>query len=199
MRTPATPAPSEAPADAVLAVNPLHRPSPRLTAAAGRAGALGVLELSERRRDAIEVLRRTARWSGGRPFGVRVRPGCPLGVADLPEDATTVLLADPARTAADFPGRRVLVEVTSLAGATDAVRAGAAGLLLRGSECGGRAGELSTFVLLQGVLADPGIAVPVWAWGGIGPRTAAAAVAGGAAGVVLDVQLALLDEAEPDA
>ncbi|MFE5159794.1 SDR family NAD(P)-dependent oxidoreductase [Streptomyces sp. NPDC056697] len=199
MRTPATPAPSEAPADAVLAVNPLHRPSPRLTAAAGRAGALGVLELSERRRDAIEVVRRTARWSGGRPFGVRVRPGCPLGVADLPEDATTVLLADPARTAADFPGRRVLVEVTSLAGAADAVRAGAVGLLLRGSECGGRAGELSTFVLLQGVLADPGITVPVWAWGGIGPRTAAAAVAGGAAGVVLDVQLALLDEAEPDA
>ncbi|WP_344319495.1 beta-ketoacyl synthase N-terminal-like domain-containing protein, partial [Streptomyces yatensis] len=199
MRTLATPAPSEAPADAVLAVNPLHRPSPRLTAAAGRAGALGVLELPERRRDALEVLRRTARWSGGRPFGVRVRPGCPLGVADLPEGATTVLLADPARTAAAFPGRRVLVEVTSLAGAADAVQAGAAGLLLRGGECGGRAGELSTFVLLQGVLADPGIAVPVWAWGGIGPRTAAAAVAGGAAGVVLDVQLALLDEAEPEA
>ncbi|MGW7753915.1 SDR family NAD(P)-dependent oxidoreductase [Streptomyces violaceusniger] len=199
MRTLATPAPSDASVDAVLAVNPLHRPSPRLTAAAGRAGALGVLELPERRRDAIEALRRTARWSGGRPFGVRVRSGCPLGVADLPEGATTVLLADPARTAADFPGRRVLVEVTSLAGAADAVHAGAAGLLLRGSECGGRAGELSTFVLLQGVLADPGIAVPVWAWGGIGPRTAAAAVAGGAAGVVLDVQLALLDEAEPDA
>ncbi|MFE9067285.1 SDR family NAD(P)-dependent oxidoreductase [Streptomyces violaceusniger] len=199
MRTLATPAPSDASVDAVLAVNPLHRPSPRLTAAAGRAGALGVLELPGRRRDAIEALRRTARWSGGRPFGVRVRPGCPLGVADLPEGATTVLLADPARTAADFPGRRVLVEVTSLAGAADAVHAGAAGLLLRGSECGGRVGELSTFVLLQGVLADPGIAVPVWAWGGIGPRTAAAAVAGGAAGVVLDVQLALLDEAEPDA
>ncbi|OEV30575.1 hypothetical protein AN219_10070, partial [Streptomyces nanshensis] len=37
--------------------------------------------------------------------------------------------------------------------------------------------------------------MPVWACGGVGPRTAAAAVAGGAAGVVLDTQLALLDEA----
>ncbi|HEV7628064.1 MAG TPA: beta-ketoacyl synthase N-terminal-like domain-containing protein, partial [Streptomyces sp.] len=35
----------------------------------------------------------------------------------------------------------------------------------------------------------------VWACGGIGPHTAAAAVTGGAAGVVLDTQLALLDEA----
>ncbi|MFJ3192223.1 SDR family NAD(P)-dependent oxidoreductase [Streptomyces griseoviridis] len=199
MRMLATPALPEAPTDTVLAVNPLHRPSPRLTAACGRAGALGVLELPESRRDAVEVLHRTARWSGGRPFGVRLRPGCPLDAADLPDGVTTVLLADPTRPAADFPGRRVLAEVTGLAEAADAVRAGAHGLLLRGGECGGPAGELSTFVLLQGVLADPRITVPVWAWGGIGPRTAAAAVAGGAAGVVLDIQLALLDEAEPDA
>ncbi|MFJ2610274.1 SDR family NAD(P)-dependent oxidoreductase [Streptomyces sp. NPDC087425] len=200
MRTLATPAPSEAPTDAVLAVNPLHRPSPRLTAAAGRAGALGVLELPGRRRAAVEALERTARWSGGRPFGVRVRPGCPVGNDELPDGVTTVLLAGSEElSAGDFPGRRVLVEVTGLAAAVDAVRNGADGLVVRGSECGGRAGELSTFVLLQGVLAAPEITVPVWAWGGIGPRTAAAAVAGGAAGVVLDVQLALLDEAEPDA
>ncbi|GGQ68606.1 polyketide synthase [Streptomyces ruber] len=202
MRTLTSPVPSQPPTDAVIAVNPLHRPSPRLTAAAGRAGALGVLELPGRPREAAGLLDRTARWSAGRPFGVRVRPGCPLGpedLAGLPASAGTVLLADPERNTADFPGRRVLVEVTGPAGAAAAVRDGAAGLLLRGSECGGRAGELSTFVLLQKVLADPEITVPVWAWGGIGPRTAAAAVAGGAAGVVLDIQLALLDEAEPDA
>ena len=53
---------------------------------------------------------------------------------------------------------------------------------------------MSTFVLLQRLLAGDGPGVPVWACGGIGPHTAAAAVAGGAAGVVLDVQLALLEE-----
>ena len=36
--------------------------------------------------------------------------------------------------------------------------------------------------------------VPVWAQGGIGEHTAAACIAGGAAGVVLDSQLALVRE-----
>ncbi|RII14709.1 Phthiocerol/phenolphthiocerol synthesis polyketide synthase type I PpsB [Streptomyces sp. YIM 130001] len=186
--------------DLVVAVNPLHRPSPRLTAAVCRAGALGVLELPDGRpRRAAEALERTAEWCADRPFGVRVRPGCPVPAAQLPDSATTVLLADPRRSPAEFPGRRVLVEVTSAAEAAAAQAGGADGLLLRGSECGGRAGELSTFVLLQRVLADPAVTVPVWVWGGIGPRTAAAATAGGAEGVVLDVQLALLDEAVPTA
>src|SRR5918994_725608 len=38
------------------------------------------------------------------------------------------------------------------------------------------------------------VTVPVWACGGIGTATAAAAVVGGAAGVVLDTQLALMPE-----
>ncbi|MFB6977988.1 beta-ketoacyl synthase N-terminal-like domain-containing protein, partial [Streptomyces scopuliridis] len=179
----------------VIAVNPLHRPSPRLTAAAARAGALSVLELSAGDpRSVADTLDRTLRWSS-LPFGVRIRPGCTVTAAELPEPVDTVLLADPGRTAGEFAGRRVLVEVTDLAGARQAAGAGAAGLIVRGAESGGRAGELSTFVLLQQVLVDPDIALPVWACGGIGPHTAAAAVAGGAAGVVLDTQLALFDEA----
>ncbi|MGW9432698.1 beta-ketoacyl synthase N-terminal-like domain-containing protein, partial [Streptomyces decoyicus] len=54
----------------------------------------------------------------------------------------------------------------------------------------------TTCVLLQRVLADPSVTVPVLAAGGIGPHTAAAAVAGGAAGVLLDSQLALTTEGE---
>nr|WP_254896628.1 type I polyketide synthase [Amycolatopsis sp. Hca4] len=105
-----------------------------------------------------------------------------------------LLTADAQCSPRDFPGRRVLAEVTSRAAADRAVAAGAHGLIARGHECGGRVGELSTFVLLQALLADGH--VPVWAAGGIGPHTAAAAVAGGAAGVVVDTQLALLPEAE---
>ncbi|MFE4290504.1 beta-ketoacyl synthase N-terminal-like domain-containing protein, partial [Streptomyces sp. NPDC056647] len=179
----------------VIAVNPLHRSSPRLTAAAARAGALSVLELSTGDpRSVADTLDRTVRWSS-LPFGVRIRPGCTVTAADLPEAVDTVLLAAPGRTPGEFAGRRVLVEVTDPAGARQAAAAGAAGLIVRGAESGGRAGELSTFVLLQRVLADPDIALPVWACGGIGPHTAAAAVAGGATGVVLDTQLALFDEA----
>ncbi|RKN03761.1 type I polyketide synthase [Streptomyces radicis] len=181
---------------ALIAVNPLHRPSPRLTAAAARAGALGVLELPVGDPGAAaEALELTARWAA-RPFGVRLRPGAEVADAELPALAETVLLADPDASPAAFPGRRVLVEVTEPEAARRAVAEGAAGLIVRGTECGGRSGELSTFVLLQRVIADPDVTVPVWACGGIGPHTAVAAVVGGAAGVVLDTQLALLPEAE---
>ncbi|GAA1710370.1 hypothetical protein GCM10009765_69610 [Fodinicola feengrottensis] len=77
--------------------------------------------------------------------------------------------------------------------------AGAYGVIARGNEAGGEVGELSSFVLLQQLLADPRITCPVWVAGGIGPRTAVAAVVGGAAGVVLENQLALMPESElPD-
>ncbi|OLR92207.1 type I polyketide synthase [Actinokineospora bangkokensis] len=176
----------------VVVVDPLHRPAPRSTAAAARAGALGVLELPADRRAAAAALADAARWAPS-GFAVRVRPDCPVELpAGLPAAVHTVLCADPARTPADFGDRRVLVEVASAAEARAAAAAGAAGLVVRGSESGGRVGELSTFVLLQQVVST--VDVPVWAAGGIGPRTAAAAVAGGAAGVVLDTQLALLPE-----
>ncbi|MCI4086008.1 SDR family NAD(P)-dependent oxidoreductase [Streptomyces sp. MMS21 TC-5] len=76
--------------------------------------------------------------------------------------------------------------------------AGAHCLVAKGHEAGGRVGASTTFVLLQRLLGDPSLTLPVRAFGGIGPHTAAAAVAGGAAGVLLDVQLALTVEGEAD-
>ncbi|WTV09028.1 SDR family oxidoreductase [Streptomyces sp. NBC_00046] len=184
-------------------MTPLGEPDAGLTLAVCRAGGLGVLDLGpgdRRAREALAQLRRTASGS----FGVRVDARCGLTPADLaPDGPHTVVLAvgaaageaGPAWTISGLAARfRVLVEVTDLEGAREALRAGAHGLIARGTECGGRIGELSTFVLLQRLLAAPEVTRPVWACGGIGPRTAAAAVAGGAAGVVLDGQLALLAE-----
>ena len=183
-------------ADLVLAVSPLNRPCPRLVAAAARGGALGVLDLGAGGRAARAALQRTSRWSP-KPFGVRLGERCAVTEAELPPEVDTVLLA-PGESARvpEFAGRRVLVEVTDLAGAEEALRAGAAGLIARGSESGGPVGELSSFVLLQQLTSDERIDAPVWACGGIGPHTAAAAVTGGAAGVVLDSQLALLAESD---
>ncbi|RSM44408.1 type I polyketide synthase [Amycolatopsis balhimycina DSM 5908] len=181
------------PADLVVAVSPLRSPSARGVAAAARGGGLGVLDLTGGGAAAAEELAVLGEW-GVPAFGVRLAG--PAGPA-LPDAVTTVLLTEdcpsPAR---DFPGRRVLAEVTSRASAARAVAGGAHGLIARGHECGGRTGELSTYVLLQALLDDETLDVPVWAAGGIGPHTAAAAVAGGAAGVVVDTQLALLPEAE---
>ena len=63
----------------------------------------------------------------------------------------------------------------------------------KGNEAGGVVGESSTFVLLQRLLKQ-NLGKPVVAWGGIGLQTAAACRVAGAAGVVLDWQLALTRE-----
>ncbi|UFR05852.1 SDR family oxidoreductase [Streptomyces sp. Go40/10] len=189
--------------DLILCLTPFGEPDAGLAAAATAAGALGILDLGTGDRRSREQLSRLRRAAPG-PFGLRVTRRCALAPADLGDAEgavdTVVLTPDAPWKAAELPsGIRVLAEVTDLAQARTAVRAGARGLIARGGESGGRVGELSTFVLLQQLLADAELTardLPVWACGGIGPRTAAAAVAGGAAGVVLDSQLALLAESE---
>jgi acyl transferase domain-containing protein/NAD(P)H-dependent flavin oxidoreductase YrpB (nitropropane dioxygenase family)/NAD(P)-dependent dehydrogenase (short-subunit alcohol dehydrogenase family)/acyl carrier protein len=135
-----------------------------------------------------------ARWAK-EPWGVRLPVGCQIEPQEIPVAATTILLPSGSSwEPAEFAGRRVLIEVTDPAEAHHALARKASGLIARGSEGGGRIGELTTYVLLQQLLADPAIPVPVWAAGGLGRHSAAAAIAGGAAGVVLDAQLALLRE-----
>ncbi|MDQ1023836.1 acyl transferase domain-containing protein/NAD(P)H-dependent flavin oxidoreductase YrpB (nitropropane dioxygenase family) [Streptomyces umbrinus] len=205
--------------DMIIGITPFGEPEARLAAAVSRAGGLGVLDLGVGDRRAREALASLSRWAPG-PFGVRVGAHCRMAPGELGPGKlepgefapgkkngkpgkrdggglhTVVLGMDsPWQIDEVTAAYRVLVEVTDLEQALVAVRAGAHGLIARGSESGGRTGELSTFVLLQHLLAEPGVDLPVWACGGIGPRTAAAAVAGGAAGVVLDSQLALLAEA----
>lgn len=182
----------------VLGVSPFTVPDARLVSAVCRAGGLGVLDLGVGDRRAREALDLLLSWAGG-PFGVRVTGACALQPDDLPRDHVhTVLLGHDAKwSIPDLAAHhRVLVEVTSRAEAVQAAERGAHGIVARGHEAGGPVGELSTFVLLQ-QLVDA-VDLPVWAWGGIGVHTAAAAVVGGAAGVVLDTQLALLSESDVD-
>ncbi|RSN25710.1 polyketide synthase [Amycolatopsis sp. WAC 04169] len=158
----------------VLGVNPLGRPDPGLAAAVVRGGGLGIVELGS-----------TVSTSDGRfPFGVRIPAGRTVRDEEVRESgAGLVLLAEGAvwRGRAGLP---VLAEVTGVEQAVRMLDAGASGLVAKGAEAGGS--DLTTFVLLQRLLERFGEDVPVWAYGGIGPRTAAAAIAGGAAGVVLD-------------
>ncbi|MFI7354121.1 SDR family NAD(P)-dependent oxidoreductase [Streptomyces avidinii] len=191
--------------DLVVAVSPFEEPHPAVVTAAERAGALGLLDLGRDPGAARRAFAELDRRLGSRArYGVRVPAGCPFGPAELPAAVDTVLLAHPDAHApervaawAAAPGRpRVWAEVTGAAEAGTAVAAGADALVAKGHEAGGRVGPATTFVLLQQLLGDPGIRGPVRACGGIGPHTAAAAVAGGAAGVLLDVQLALTAEGE---
>ncbi|WP_229686466.1 beta-ketoacyl synthase N-terminal-like domain-containing protein, partial [Longimycelium tulufanense] len=183
--------------DQVVGVTPFGRPAARLTVAVARAGGLGVLDLGRDRERALAALDEVTGWWGG-PFGVRVPAGCDVRPEELPPAVDTILVDAPAfATALPYGrGRRLWAEVVDLAEAYAALRQGAHGLIARGCEAGGRVGELTTFVLLQQLLSDRRLRVPVWAAGGIGLHTAAAAIVGGAAGVVLDAQLALVRETD---
>jgi acyl transferase domain-containing protein len=187
----------------IIGMGPSGRPAPHLAVAVARAGGTGVLALGHDRVPALAALADVRRWWAG-PFGVRVPEGCPVRPADVPAEAGTVvtgasaLRSDGWLDIAGFArGRRLLIEVADPAEAAEAVRVGRGltdevGIIARAPE--GAAGP-SLFTLLQRLTA--GADVPVFAAGGLGPHAAAAAVAGGAAGVVLDEQLALVREMEP--
>ena len=199
--------------DRVVVVSPFEVPDAEPVVAACRAGGLGVVDLGvvdlgagdlgAGARSALAEVGR--RWHG--TFGVRAGSGgSPAQVEQAagPGRVDTVIVPGPGWVAAwsdpdrwSGPVPRVVAEVTDTDTALAALAAGAAGVVVVGNEAGGRVGEATAFVALQAVIrAVDGIdPVPlVWVRGGIGPHTAAAAVAGGATGVVLDVQVALCRE-----
>ena|SRR5438445_53900 len=158
--------------DLIIGVTPFELPNARLSAALGRAGALGVLGLG---RDAVRARAALAQMNlwAKKPWGVRVPTGCALGPHEIPAGATTILLPFGSPwSPTQFADRRVLIEINNPEEAHRAIEHGAAGLIARGSEGGGRVGELTTYVLLQLLLADPKITVPVWACGGLGRHSA---------------------------
>lgn len=67
------------------------------------------------------------------------------------------------------------------------------GLILSGNEAGGQVGNDSSYIFLQKA-AQADLQVPYFVRGGIGPDSAAAAIVGGAAGIVLEEQLWLASE-----
>ena len=177
------------PPSSILVLSPLERPDPGVVAAAIGAGALGVLDLGHdpaRARAALAALGHQVDR-----FAVRFPDSCPVTAAELPAAVDLIIVTDAAAVAGLAP-RRVLVQVTSLVEARAAIAAGAAGVIAKGSEAGGRVGETTTFVLIQQLVAA--LAAPVWAQGGLGVHTAAACLAGGCAGIVLDSQVALCRE-----
>ena len=70
-----------------------------------------------------------------------------------------------------------LVQVSDLSQARRAVVAGAAGLIAKGQESAGLVSDISSFILLQTLLAE-NFDLPIWSQGGIGIHTAAGAMAG---------------------
>ncbi|MFO0908891.1 MAG: nitronate monooxygenase [Isosphaeraceae bacterium] len=185
---------------------------PRLVVASARAGALGVLDPAPIGRGANwslrETLERTSETLQRLGFGVRCDASelTPAVVTSWPANLGLVVVRnvgsalwssalEPVRAS----GRTAMAEVTSREQAVSAVAAGFDTLMIVGQEAGGWVGAETTFILLQAVLSTVPSSVRVWARGGIGPAGAAACVAAGATGVVLDGVLALTRESALDA
>ncbi|QIB35179.1 type I polyketide synthase [Ancylobacter pratisalsi] len=189
----------------VIALTPAGHRDPSIALAASRAGFLGVVngEIGPLPVAALEALASHART----PFGLKlaiadeealalVSTFAPRGLEWLLLDASTVL-ADP-----DLLARLSGMGVHTLVELIDwddrlASLSGHAGLIAKGHEAGGKVGEETSFILLQKALARQ--SMPVLVRGGVGLHGAAAAMAGGAAGVVLDDQLLLLKESPLEA
>lgn len=86
-------------------------------------------------------------------------------------------------------GYKAVVEAIDVNEALMAQNCGADAVIAKGHEGAGRIGDGTTFVLVQQFVRA--LNVPVWAQGGIGLHSAAAVVAAGASGIVLDAQLYL--------
>ncbi|MEJ8566334.1 SDR family NAD(P)-dependent oxidoreductase [Elongatibacter sediminis] len=177
----------------IIACTPFDKPDPALVAALAATPAMPVLDLGRDREKALAVLARARSLVPG-AFAVRVTDDAIVRPGELPAIVDTVVL-EAGCTVSRWRPRQVLVQVTSMEEAAEAIAAGANGLIARGNEAGGRVGDETAFLLTQR-LAAASLDVPFWVQGGIGRHTAAACVAGGAAGVYLDEQLALVQESQ---
>jgi len=189
----------------IICLSPPGLPDPAIPVAASRAGAVGVVDLAcgveaAAAADAVAALGRFGRGVCGLRLDAANAPLIDAVTRDLPPVITTVILAPEAGADLEASVRllrgrrlRVAVEVTDLPSARAALAAGAEVLVLRGHEAGGRVGEETSFILLQRLA----VALPdsvLWVQGGVGLHSAAACFAGGAAGIVLDLQLGLTRE-----
>lgn len=185
----------------VFILNPNGLPDPALAVAGSRAGAVGVLNAENGMAPAEMgvALRRLAlprkpyglKWGGlERPAGWQDQSASKPSWLILDAGRNLPLLTDlqPYRAG----GGRILLELAVWRDELALLEDQIDGWWVKGHEAGGVVGEESTFVLLQRLLARTGL--PVYARGGIGLHSAAACRIGGAAGVVLDNQLLLLQE-----
>jgi NAD(P)H-dependent flavin oxidoreductase YrpB (nitropropane dioxygenase family) len=190
----------------LIAKNPPGFLHPGIAIAASRAGALGILDLTlnpapERARPALLDLHRYGRGQRGIRISTLFDDLDGEFLESLPDGLSTLIVETESEETVHQlvelsaqKGLELLVEAIDLDSAERAARAGAAGIIVKGHEAGGKIGEETALVLLQRLAAD--LEVPFYVQGGISPHAAAACSVGGAAGVVLDWQLALAREAE---
>ncbi|HVT36198.1 MAG TPA: nitronate monooxygenase, partial [Nevskiaceae bacterium] len=173
---------------------------PTLARALLRGGATAILDL-EQVRDEAAAMRNFAGLLSSQhgALGLRVTPARSALARDLLAAAgarpmVVIACGDFASVAEQLAPTaqvRMLAEITAASQLAN-VPASFQGLVALGHEGGGWVGEDTSFILLQKLAGKTSL--PVYARGSVGVHSAAACRVAGAAGVVLDEQLLLLDE-----
>lgn len=174
----------------VIGITPFERPDVKLMRSLQNAGAFPVLHLGRDRAEAVEAIRQLV-------------PKCPEGfgvclVSDdfmnipLPEQVTLMVLPYGIKPP-ENKHIKLLYQIHTIDEARQAYAGGADGIIVKGNEGAGKVAYESSYVLFQRVIKEFK-ETDVYIQGGAGIHTAAAAVAAGAKGVVLDSQLVLFPE-----
>ena len=193
----------------VLTISPVTPAPAHLIIASARAGGIGILDLEFERepQNALRQLQQIldlipeSSHLGLRFHASQVAWSQPL-LALLASRPHLLVLCGWAETglasaiaglpSSDF--RELIVEVKDIdeLAILEESKIHVDGIIGKGHESGGWVGDSPAFILGQQLLARANL--PVFIQGGIGPNTAAACYAAGAAGVVLDDQLWLMPE-----
>lgn len=174
----------------IIGLTPFERPDVNLMPKMHQAGIFPVVSLGHElstAREALSLLDQSDIPS----YGIHMSDEIFLAL-QFPEKVTFAILPS-GMSIKQSSNLNIIYQVTSLEEARQAEQSGAKGIIVKGNEAGGQIGYESTFVLFQRIISEIK-SIPVWVQGGIGLHTAAAVKALGAAGVVLDSQLALFPE-----
>ncbi len=179
----------------VLAITPFECPDLQLAFALAKQDCVATIDIGRDEKGWAEIF---SQLDAANLPNIGIRIPIPVGPypTDLPERGVSFIVV-PAKCDIESWTKKIttIVQVCSVFEATQALKQGAAGLICKGQESGGLVGDESSYILLQKILRlEEAASVPVWCQGGIGFHTAAAAIAAGAYGVVIDSQLALFPE-----
>ncbi|WP_316752724.1 SDR family NAD(P)-dependent oxidoreductase [Pedobacter gandavensis] len=174
----------------IIGLTPFERPDVNLALSLSDAKAFPVLHLGRDRAKAADALEQLAQRSS-KEFGVCLVSE-DLNDIILPAQVTMIILPYGKKFTLTKQ-QKLFYQVHDIDEARKAKAEGAAGIIIKGNEGAGKVGYESSYVLFQRIIKEiKGIAIYVQ--GGVGIHTAAALVAAGATGVVLDSQLALFPE-----
>jgi|GEM_PF-6071772 len=174
----------------IIGITPFEKPDLSLVLALEKAGAFPVLHLGrnlELAQEALEQLAATSSAGFGVCFG-----SADLKGLNLPAQIQLVI-APYGLNISRQKDTKLFYQVHNLEEARNAQAEKADGIIVKGNEGAGLVGYESSYILFQRVIQEIKD-VPVYVQGGVGSHTAAALVACGAAGVVLDSQLVLFPE-----